>query len=168
VKRSTNLSQASWSALLLVVLIAAVGCFGQKACAQGGASKNSAKTAKPRAAPSKPIEPANCPDGWPRVEAGQLKSTITCQSPSGNKIPIQPRPFPLTIVSSRQAVEPSRDLPAAEWKSPYCRTWDDGCDACQRASDGSQSTGDVTCVSLNSFLKFGTYPLPPAQPQKAS
>jgi hypothetical protein len=32
------------------------------------------------------------------------------------------------------AIEPPRDVPAAQWKSPYCARWDDGCTECTRAS----------------------------------
>jgi hypothetical protein len=32
------------------------------------------------------------------------------------------------------AIEPLRDVPAVEWKSPYCATWDDGCTECTRSA----------------------------------
>jgi hypothetical protein len=31
-------------------------------------------------------------------------------------------------------IEPPRNVPAAEWKSPYCAKWDDGCTECNRTN----------------------------------
>ncbi|WP_315771806.1 MULTISPECIES: hypothetical protein [unclassified Bradyrhizobium] len=33
-----------------------------------------------------------------------------------------------------EQVEPPRGVRASAWRSPYCKTWNDGCDVCQRAS----------------------------------
>jgi hypothetical protein len=34
-------------------------------------------------------------------------------------------------------VEPPRDVPAAQWNSPYCGHWGDGCTECTRAASGA-------------------------------
>src|SRR5262245_18580894 len=33
-----------------------------------------------------------------------------------------------------EQVEPRRDVKASAWRSPYCVKWNDGCEACERAS----------------------------------
>jgi len=41
-------------------------------------------------------------------------------------------PSPLMIPMPLSVVEPPRDVPAAQWKSPYCGQWEDGCAECIR------------------------------------
>jgi hypothetical protein len=114
-------------------------------------SKKAAKSGKVKT----PIITA-CPEGWLRVDAGQPKSVTVCEAPSGRKIPLQPWPLPQIVVSELEEVEPSRDMSAADWKSPYCRTWEDGCDACQRGGNGDQPTDELKCVSLALYPKFNS------------
>jgi hypothetical protein len=37
------------------------------------------------------------------------------------------------------AVEPDRDVEAAQWNSPYCLAWEDGCTECRRETVGSET-----------------------------
>jgi hypothetical protein len=48
--------------------------------------------------------------------------------------PVAGRPaLPVRIVP-REVVEPLRDVPASEWRSPYCVKWTDGVEECSRAA----------------------------------
>jgi len=50
-----------------------------------------------------------------------------------------PPPFrPMTI----ERIEPRRDVAAAEYRSPFCLRWHDGCTDCERPS----VTGEVACA----------------------
>ena len=44
-----------------------------------------------------------------------------------------------------EQVEPPRDVRASAWRSPYCTTWNDGCDVCGRASVADRPT----CTQMN-------------------
>jgi hypothetical protein len=52
----------------------------------------------------------------------------------------QPRSGPPIIRMPLSQVEPPRNVPAAEWKSPYCTKWNDGCTECTRKSAKSKTT----------------------------
>jgi hypothetical protein len=43
-------------------------------------------------------------------------------------------------------VEPPRNVPAAQWKSPYCGHWEDGCTECRRHSED----GPLECHAKSS------------------
>jgi hypothetical protein len=43
-------------------------------------------------------------------------------------------PPPPAIALPLSKVEPARDVPAAQWRSPYCLRWNVGCSECRRAS----------------------------------
>jgi hypothetical protein len=71
---------------------------------------------------------ADQPDGVQRKEAG-----------------------PPIIALPLDVVEPPRNVPAAQWNSPYCAHWDDGCTDCTRA----QPHGKALCQSQNDSLRKG-------------
>jgi hypothetical protein len=62
------------------------------------------------------------------------------------------RPPPPIVYMPLRAVEPPRNVPAAQWRSPYCGTWDDGCTECTR------KTLDETpvCKPVDHYIGGGT------------
>jgi hypothetical protein len=56
------------------------------------------------------------------------------------------------------AVEPPRNVPAAQWNSPYCAHWEDGCTECKRGaiSDAAQchSEGDTGACARRAIICF--------------
>lgn len=67
---------------------------------------------------------------------------LTCSSSEGQVLqeeteggaPVGRQPRLLTLLE----VEPRRDVPAAQWNSPYCGRWFDGCDECSRKSTSDE------------------------------
>jgi hypothetical protein len=62
------------------------------------------------------------------------------------------RPPPPIVYMPLREVEPPRNVPATQWKSPYCGTWDDGCTECTR------KTLDETpvCKPVDHYIGGGT------------
>src|SRR5262249_12371815 len=56
--------------------------------------------------------------------------------PSGSASMIEKCGFPKPpiLVMPIDVVEPSRQVAAPEWSSPYCLAWNDGCEECMRVS----------------------------------
>lgn len=65
--------------------------------------------------------------------AGRSTGTAHAQQPERPAVKEQAPPIiklPLVVV------DPPRNVPAAEWNSPYCGRWSDGCTACTRTNAG--------------------------------
>ena len=60
-------------------------------------------------------------------------------------------PAPIVFMRLRE-VEPPRNVPAAQWTSPYCGTWDDGCTECTRQT----LRGDPACKPVDHYIGGGT------------
>lgn len=58
---------------------------------------------------------------------------------------------PPIVVMPLREVEPPRKVPAAEWKSPYCGLWDDGCTECSRTAPGEKAT----CKPVDTYVGGG-------------
>jgi hypothetical protein len=56
------------------------------------------------------------------------------------------------VVMPLAEIEPPRNVPAAEWKSPYCAKWDDGCTECTRTS----ADAPATCKPAADYIGGGT------------
>jgi len=66
-------------------------------------------------------------------------SVAATEGAGGRETRRGPPPFrPMTI----EEIEPPRDVAAAEYRSPFCLRWHDGCTTCERPS----VTGEVACA----------------------
>ncbi|MDR1828026.1 MAG: hypothetical protein LBR29_06830 [Methylobacteriaceae bacterium] len=57
---------------------------------------------------------------------------------SAKEFPDLSKGGPPIVFLTEDEAEPDRDVPAREWKSPYCTVWDDGCTQCRRKDENSE------------------------------
>ena len=70
-----------------------------------------------------------------------------------------PKGPPIVVLTPEEA-EPRRDVPASEWKSPYCIGWNDGCTECTIDEKGKKECQpmkgrDITrCITRPNFCQY--------------
>jgi hypothetical protein len=145
-----------WAAVTLAVVLTSSEGAGLRVYAQEG-SKLSTKVAPsvPKSTPVTPKSPklTECPKGWTASDTAQSSDLTTCNPPAFGQLDTPPWPKPPLIPLELSEVEPPRNVPASDYRSPYCRLWDDGCAACRLEEKDS-----LKCVTLSPENTNGTYP----------
>ncbi len=67
----------------------------------------------------------------PHIEKGAVSFYSSEGTALAKKLAIPPPPIRILPI---EAVDPSRQVIATKWQSPFCTTWDDGCTICERQS----------------------------------